>query len=120
MSEIQKGQNRGKLGHPTCIFQSWVDCSMDWNRVGKTSVEGLVKKGHLGAVIHNFYRLGKSALECLWCLLLLASLPGRNCLIFLQKVQLTVLVSSGAGVEFRSSKEPSAGKKEQPGIWFRQ
>ena len=85
-------------------------------------------KGQVLSVMYRFrtknrewvYHLGKSALECLWCLLLLASLPGRNCLIFLQKVQLTVLVSSGAGVEFRSSKEPSAGKKEQPGIWFRQ
>lgn len=58
---------------------------MDWNRVGKTSVEDLVKKGHLGAVIHSFYHLGKSALECSWWLLLLASLPGRNCLIFYRK-----------------------------------
>lgn len=92
---------------------------MDWNRVGKTSVEGLVKRAFRG----SYSQLLPPWQVCSRMFMVSTSfgISSRQKLSdFLQKVQLTVLVSSGAGMEFRSSKQPYAGKKEQPGIWFRQ
>lgn len=93
------------------IFLSWIDCSMGWSRsrAGQTSVEDLVKKGHLEAVAASNLHWKVSSR-----MIVLSISHGISSRLelsgFMDKVQFTVLVRAGAGVEFRSASSLILGR----------